>query len=76
MHLTNYAINKFSDKFQQNHQTDENEETGHKRSLSFVLKYIDELGYDSTEVLDRIKDVILKCLCAVQPMLAHTYRSC
>lgn len=76
MHLTNYAINKYSDKFQQNHQTDGNEETGHKRSLSYVLKYIDELGYSSTEVLDRIKDVILKCLCAVQPMLAHTYRSC
>ena len=34
------------------------------------------MGYDSKTVVYKIKDVILKTLCSVQPMLAHTYRSC
>jgi tubulin polyglutamylase TTLL6/13 len=34
MHLTNYAINKASDKFQRNQGDDD---TGHKRSLTFAL---------------------------------------
>jgi tubulin polyglutamylase TTLL6/13 len=36
MHLTNYAVNKFSDKFVQNNDVDS--EKSHKRSLSSVLK--------------------------------------
>lgn len=75
MHLTNYAINKFSDKFEKNSGGDK-DEVGHKRSMTFAMRYIDEQGFDSKEVLKNIKDVIIKCLCAVQPMLAHTYRSC
>jgi len=75
MHLTNYAINKFSENFQQNKGSDK-DDSGHKRSLTFAMRYINEMGYDSKQVLHKIKDVILKCLCAVQPMLAHTYRSC
>ena len=38
MHLTNYAVNKMSDKFIQNNN--ENDEKSHKRSLSSILKVI------------------------------------
>ena len=41
MHLTNYAINKNSENFEANE--DENEaDSGHKRSVSSVFKYIEE----------------------------------
>jgi len=38
MHLTNYAINKKNPSFQQNNNEEENENQGHKRSLSSILK--------------------------------------
>lgn len=37
MHLTNYAINKQSDHFEKN-EDEEATDTGHKRSVSSVLK--------------------------------------
>jgi tubulin polyglutamylase TTLL6/13 len=75
MHLTNYAINKVSDKFEKNTGGD-NDDCGHKRSLTFAMRYIEACGFDSKQVLHNMKEVIIKCLCAAQPMLAHTYRSC
>jgi tubulin polyglutamylase TTLL6/13 len=75
MHLTNYAINKFSDKFQANKGSDK-DDSGHKRSLTFAMRYIEEHGHDSKKVLSNIKAVIIKTMCSVQPVLAHTYRSC
>ena len=41
MHLTNYAINKNSENFEANDDSGE-DDTGHKRSVSSVLKYIEE----------------------------------
>lgn len=64
MHLTNYAINKFSDKFEKNTGSDK-DDAGHKRSLTFAMKYIEEKGYDSKTVLYNIKAVIIKTLCSV-----------
>lgn len=49
MHLTNYAINKASNKFEFNRSSDRMD-IGHKRSLSSILHKIKELGHDS-EVL-------------------------
>lgn len=39
MHLTNYAINKTNSKFIFN-KSDEDDSTGHKRSYTYVLKYL------------------------------------
>jgi tubulin polyglutamylase TTLL6/13 len=39
MHLTNYAVNKNSTKFEPNREADL-DAVGHKRSLRFTLKYI------------------------------------
>jgi len=41
MHLTNYAINKEADGFIQN-QSENNTDVGHKRSLTSILKHIDD----------------------------------
>lgn len=74
VHLTNYAINKRSENFVFN--TDEDEaNTGHKRSLSFVWSYIDSHGGDSKELQQKIKSLIVKTFCAVQPQLAQPYRT-
>ena len=75
IHLTNYAINKNNSNFIFN--TDPTRtDIGHKRSLSFMWKYIDEHGGDSNKLKEEIKDCIIKTLCAVQPLLKHSYRSC
>lgn len=63
MHLTNYAINKSSAKFEANKGSDK-DDSGHKRSLTFAMKYIDERGHDSKAVLSNIKAVIIKTLCS------------
>lgn len=49
MHLTNYAINKNSDKFEFN--TSKNDmDRGHKRSLTAVMKKIADMGHNSEKV--------------------------
>jgi hypothetical protein len=47
MHLTNYAINKNSDKFVQNTNTDgAKDDEAHKRSLSSLFQRLEEEGHD------------------------------
>eukprot|EP00826_Nyctotherus_ovalis_P024158 TRINITY_DN1870_c0_g3_i2.p1 TRINITY_DN1870_c0_g3~~TRINITY_DN1870_c0_g3_i2.p1 ORF type:complete len:618 (-),score=184.58 TRINITY_DN1870_c0_g3_i2:208-1884(-) len=75
MHLTNYAINKNNDEFIFNNDPDK-ADVGHKRSLEFVWRHIDENGGSSEEIRGRIKEIIVKTLCSVQPELANSYRSC
>lgn len=41
IHLTNYAINKQSENFEAN-QDEEDDNSGHKRSVSSVLKHIED----------------------------------
>lgn len=64
MHLTNYAINKNSSKFVFN-KSDEDDSVGHKRSLAYVYRLLDELGHDSKKVQRDIKQTIIKTICAV-----------
>lgn len=64
MHLTNYAINKQSENFQQN-TTVSGENGGFKRSLTFALSYFDAMGHDSQKVMQNVKDMILKTICSV-----------
>lgn len=41
MHLTNYAINKNAENFKANKEANEDDQ-GHKRSVSSIFKYIEE----------------------------------
>lgn len=75
MHLTNYAINKDAPNFIANTGSDK-DDCGHKRSLTFAFSYIEKLGHDVEKLKHEIKFTVLKTLAMVQPMLAHTYRSC
>ena len=74
MHLTNYAINKHSEKYIFNNDPNKTN-VGHKRSLASIWKHIDENGGNSAEILKKIRSAIVKTLIAVQPQLAHIYHS-
>jgi len=75
MHLTNYAINKFNSRFQQN-EDEEEDDQGHKRSLGAILRFLDSRGHDTKKLMREIKDIIVKTLIIGQPFLSHLYRSC
>ena len=75
MHLTNYAINKTNPRFQFNINP-EVDNVGHKRSLKSAYDYIEAQGHNVEELREKIDDIILKTICAVQPSLAHVYKSC
>ena len=70
MHLTNYAINKDSDNFVANN-SDKHDDIGSKRSFTSVLRRITaEFGPQRCEqVLQEIKELIIKTLCIAQPIL-------
>lgn len=75
MHLTNYAINKNSKNFIFNEDPD-NDHVGHKRSLTSTLAYLESKGCNTHSLWEKIKLIIIKTLCSVQPVISHTYRAC
>lgn len=64
MHLTNYAINKSAANYVMNCGS-EQDDLGHKRSLTFAFKYIEQQGYDVAKLKYDIKSVIIKTLTMV-----------
>lgn len=74
MHLTNYAINKNSEKFEFNDDA-EKSFTGHKRSLSVFMDKLSEQGHNSSALWQEIGDIVVKTLCIAKPSLSHLYRS-
>eukprot|EP00826_Nyctotherus_ovalis_P056672 TRINITY_DN769_c0_g4_i1.p1 TRINITY_DN769_c0_g4~~TRINITY_DN769_c0_g4_i1.p1 ORF type:complete len:532 (+),score=127.04 TRINITY_DN769_c0_g4_i1:369-1964(+) len=75
IHLTNYAINKNSEKFVYNSDAN-SADVGHKRSLAFVWDYIDRNGGNSKALQNTVHDMIIKTFCAVQPKLRQCMRAC
>jgi tubulin polyglutamylase TTLL6/13 len=73
-HLTNYAVNKFSKKFQFDSNPDR-AETGHKRSMSSVWRVLESQGVDTSIIWQRIQKAIIKTICSIQPILKHIYVS-
>ena len=65
MHLTNYAINKNSENFEANEDSAE-DDVGHKRSVTAVLKYIEEnekaSGMTVEKMWNLIDDIAIKTL--------------
>ncbi len=72
VHLTNYAINKNNKKFVFN-KDETNMDKGHKRSLSFVYRYLTKKGVNISELKQKIETIIVKTLLIGQPMLSHIY---
>lgn len=71
MHLTNYAINKDSEAFQEN-------EADFKKSLIETMEMIKESEGEAVfdEIWEEMKDVIIKTLLTGWPHLDHNYRTC
>lgn len=76
MHLTNYAINKLSDAYQQGEESSGDDESGHKRSLTAIMNILEACGADKDKLMREIKDIIVKTMATAQPYIAHLYRSC
>ena len=60
IHLTNYSVNKNSDKFEYN--DDHEQFTGHKWSLKTLWKYLDSQGHKWEPVWRKIKLICLKTI--------------
>ena len=74
MHLTNYAINKNSEKFIFNESVNDMD-VGHKRSLTSVYKHIEAEGHDVDLLKQRIHDIFIKTIITGYPTLSQTMSS-
>ncbi|EDO40146.1 predicted protein, partial [Nematostella vectensis] len=63
MHLTNYSVNKKSENFV-SCQDPEVEDYGNKWSMSAMLRFIKHKGIDTTALMMRIEDVVVKTIIA------------
>eukprot|EP00912_Choanoflagellata_sp_UC4_P001662 UC4_evm1s1057 len=63
MHLTNYSINKKSETFVP--CMDESvEDYGNKWSLSALLQHLRDMGFDTTRLMARMEDIVIKTIIA------------
>ncbi|KRX01263.1 hypothetical protein PPERSA_11710 [Pseudocohnilembus persalinus] len=75
MHLTNYAVNKRNANFQYN-MNEENDNIGHKRSFTAVLKELYQQGRDVNTLYMEIRQIIVKSIIAAQPQMSYLYKHC
>jgi len=61
MHLTNYAVNKESTSFVHN-DTIENDDVGHKRSLTSVFAELEAKGVDVDKLWGEIQAITIKSI--------------
>jgi tubulin polyglutamylase TTLL6/13 len=66
IHLTNYAINKNNKNFVSSDDP-ERDDIGHKRSFSYILRYLTEkFGQDKVdELMSQIKSLIIRTISTV-----------
>ncbi len=67
IHLTNFSVNKKSEKFKDNKGTGEEEESSSKWSFKALRKAYQENGINFEFVFSQVKDVIVKTLISVEP---------
>ena len=73
-HLTNYCLNKESDKYV-NSEDFKTNDNGSKRLLTTLFKILDEQGYDVDAVKEDIKDICTKLVLALQPFLVNSFHT-
>lgn len=77
IHLTNFSVNKRSDKFVQNKGNEEEEgQESSKWSFKELRDAFDKQGINYDYVFAQIKDVILKTLICVEPEIVSTLEGC
>merc|ERR1711976_779960 len=69
MHLTNYSVNKKSNDYVKNDDPDV-EDFGNKWSLGAMLRYLRSQGKDTTAMMMRIEDVVIKTLLSAEVPIA------
>ena len=74
IHLTNYAINKDNPAFVVN-ETCEEDQCGHKRSLTSLFTTLEEQGVDIDNLWARIHEIVIKTLVVAQPFVVDAYKS-
>lgn len=70
MHVTNYAVQKTSDNYV------DDEETGTKRRISTINRWLRDNGYNVDKLWQDIDDIAIKTIISAQPVLRHNYRTC
>lgn len=82
MHLTNYSVNKLSPAFVQNRdgrvpkggeESDGEDRRAFKWSLEELRSHFDEKGWDYPGLFDRIKELVIKTLIAVEGPLRQEW---
>ena len=73
MHLTNYAINKFSPNFIFN-KSEEEDHVGHKRSYTATMQAVQRLGCDVAALQSQIDRIIVKTIMASYQHLEKKYK--
>lgn len=77
MHLTNFAINKENPNFvSSNSHSKKEDRSAHKRSIIDFFKELQECGYKTKDIWNQMKDIVIKTICSIQPILKHNYLSC
>mmetsp|Transcript_78242 Transcript_78242/g.108285 ORF Transcript_78242/g.108285 Transcript_78242/m.108285 type:complete len:114 (-) Transcript_78242:76-417(-) len=80
MHLTNYAVNKEAENFIAN-SDQQKDDIGHKRSMTAILKDINEAKktndalLSGEECMSLIKQLIVKTIISSHHHIAHVYKS-
>ena len=75
VHLTNWSINKNSENFVKNNDTQKDDE-GSKWSFQALFKKYTEMGINTTELWSKIHDIIIKTIISSEPyMLSPLNRS-
>ena len=62
MHLTNYAINKNSDKFIENDDQNGKQDDALKRPLSSLFQKLEDEGYYVEGLKQEINDIVIKTI--------------
>ncbi|KAM4626384.1 tubulin monoglutamylase TTLL4 [Discoglossus pictus] len=65
MHLTNYSVNKKNADYKSN--SDQTACQGHKWALSALWSYLNQKGFSSDKIWDKIKDMVIKTIIASEP---------
>ncbi|XP_075037127.1 tubulin monoglutamylase TTLL4 isoform X2 [Mixophyes fleayi] len=65
MHLTNYSVNKKNVDYKDN--TDETACQGHKWALKALWTYLNQQGFSSDKIWEKIKEMVIKTIIASEP---------
>jgi hypothetical protein len=74
-HLTNFCLNRKSEKYVTNNNFENNENDGNKRLLSSIFRQLENAGVDVDEIKDDIKDICTKVVLSLQPFLVNSFHS-